>query len=50
MEEKVCAYCKHLTSRGWCIGCEISGEDKSETYYVDTCDNFEYEDDEIPSK
>ena len=41
MEEKVCANCKHLVSEGWCIGCEISGEDKGETYYTDTCDKFE---------
>lgn len=44
--EKVCANCKHLKSKGWCIGCEISGEDKGETYNIDTCDNFENDDEE----
>jgi hypothetical protein len=44
--EKVCANCKHLKSKGWCIGCEISGEDKSETYNTDTCDKFEYDNEE----
>lgn len=43
MEEKVCANCKYLISIGWNIGCEISGEDKGETYYTDTCDKFEYD-------
>ena len=41
MREKTCVNCKHLISIGWNIGCEISGEDKGETYYEDTCDKFE---------
>lgn len=44
LDENICAFCKHIGVILGSAGCLLDGKEKE--IFCDTCENFEYEDQE----
>lgn len=45
LKENTCAFCKHVKVIWERAGCSLDGEERD--IFLDTCEKFEYEDDDI---